>query len=82
MCVQAYVIDIILMSLYIFGEAMTKRRDVVRLLEAYGFHSEGGTKHERFRHADGREVWVPRLRETLEFTFKSILRDAGIRSWR
>ena len=82
MCVQAYVIDIILMSLYIFGEAMTKRRDVVRLLEAYGFHSEGGTKHERFRHADGREVWVPRLRETLEFTFKSILRDAGIRDWR
>ena len=28
---------------------MTKRRDVVRLLEAYGFHAEGGTKHERFR---------------------------------
>ncbi|OUO60415.1 hypothetical protein B5F73_03770 [Olsenella sp. An270] len=65
-----------------FGEALTKRRDVVRLLEAYGFHAEGGTKHERFRHADGREVWVPRHREILEFTFKSILRDAGIKNWR
>ena len=53
MCVQPYAIDIILMSLYIFGEAMTKRRDVVRLLEAYGFHA--GTI-ERYENGELKET--------------------------
>lgn len=61
---------------------MTKRRDVTRILLEHGFHSEGGTKHERFRHPDGREVWVPRHREILETTFKGILREAEIGNWR
>lgn len=57
---------------------MTKRRDVVRILRAHGFRSTGGTKHERFGHADGREVWVPRHREILDPTLRSILREARI----
>ena len=57
---------------------MTKRRDVVKILRAHGFRSPGGTKHERFGHADGREVWVPRHREIMEPTFRSILREARI----
>ena len=61
---------------------MTKRRDVVRILMAHGFRSTGGTKHERFGHADGREVWVPRHREIMEPTFRSILCEAGIRDGR
>ena len=42
---------------------MTKRRDLVRLLLRNGFTPDGGTKHERFSHPDGRKATVPRHRE-------------------
>lgn len=58
---------------------MTKRRDVVRLLEAHGFVSEGGTKHETFVHPDGRMTRVPRHREVDEGLFRLIKKQAGLR---
>lgn len=61
---------------------MTKRRDLVRILESYGFRPDKGAGHERFKHSDGRWVMVPRHREIAEPTFKAILRQADIRLWR
>lgn len=58
---------------------MTKRRDVVRILESYGFHPDKGTKHERFEHRDGRWVMVPRHREIPDVMAQRIFREAGIR---
>ncbi len=57
---------------------MTKRRDLVRLLMRNGFAPDGGTKHERFSHPDGREVSVPRHREIRALTARLILAQAGI----
>lgn len=57
---------------------MTKRRDVVRLLESNGFVSKGGTNHERFQHPDGRSTVVPRHREIKETMFKVIKKQAGL----
>lgn len=57
---------------------MTKRRDVVSLLEAYGFISMGGAKHEVFIHPDGRRTCVPRHRDIKELTFSLILKQARI----
>lgn len=57
---------------------MTKRRDLVRLLVKNGFAPDGGTKHERFSHPDGREVSVPRHREIRGLTARLILTQASI----
>ena len=57
---------------------MTKRRDLVRLLLRNGFTPDGGTKHERFSHPDGREVTVPRHRELKALTARLILTQAKI----
>ena len=61
---------------------MTKRRDLVRILESYGFHPDKGAKHEKFEHADGRWVMVPRHREIPNQMAKIILREAGLGVWR
>ena len=37
---------------------MTRIQIVKRLLEE-GFHSQGGTKHEKFVHPDGRRTVIP-----------------------
>ena len=57
---------------------MTKRRDLVRLLLRNGSAPDGGTKHERFSHPDGREVTVPRHRELKALTARLILTQAKI----
>lgn len=57
---------------------MAKRRDVIRFLESHGFVSDGGTKHEKFCHPDGRKTVVPRYREINELTLRLILRQAGL----
>lgn len=57
---------------------MTKRRDVIRVLTAYGFTSVGGTRHEKFVHPDGRQTVVPRHAEIRDLTFRLILKQAGI----
>ena len=57
---------------------MTKRRDLVRILERAGFCREDGSEHDKYRHADGREVMVPRHREIPWGTVRSILRMAGV----
>lgn len=57
---------------------MTKRRDLVRLLVRDGFAPDGGTKHERFSHPDGREASVPRHREIRALTARPILAQASI----
>ena len=43
-----------------------------------GFAPDGGTKHERFSHPDGREVSDPRHREIRALTARLILAQAGI----
>lgn len=58
---------------------MAKRRDLVRELERSGFASQGGTKHEKFVHPDGRVAIVPRHAEISDSLAKSILRQAGLR---
>lgn len=57
---------------------MAKRRNLVRLLVRNGFAPNGGTKHGRFSHPDGREVSVPRHREIRALTARLILTQAGI----
>lgn len=57
---------------------MTKRRDLVRLLEQAGYKAERGTNHERFRRADGRSVFVPRHREISYPMSRKILNEAGL----
>ena len=59
---------------------MTKRRELVRLLEHAGFREDGGTKHTRFiRPVDGKMVRVPRHREIPNELAQVILRQAGLR---
>lgn len=57
---------------------MTKRRDLVRLLVRNGFAPDGGTKHERFLHPDGRKATVPRHREIPDEMAEKIKREVGI----
>lgn len=57
---------------------MTKRRDLVRLLEDAGFRSDRGTRHEKFEHDDGRSVYVPRHGEIPYSTARGILKEAGL----
>lgn len=54
------------------------RRELVRILEANGWQSRGGTNHERF-WKDGKMVMVKRHREIDEKTAKKVLREAGLR---
>lgn len=58
---------------------MTKRRDVVKLLEANGFVSKGGTNHEKFENPDGRYTIVARHREIDDQMFKIIKKQAGLK---
>ncbi len=54
-----------------------KRRDLVAILEAGGFRSVGGTKHEKF--TDGRvTVLVKRHKEIPDEIAKRILKEAGL----
>lgn len=58
---------------------MTKRTEVVKFLTRHGFVSVGGTKHEKFKNAEGTCVVVPRHREIREFTFEQIKKEARLR---
>lgn len=55
-----------------------QRRDLVDMLRAAGFHSCGGTKHDKFTNGS-LTVMVPRHREIKESTARMILRQAGLR---
>jgi len=57
---------------------MTKRRDVVKLLESNGFINRGGTNHDRFVHPDGRWTEVARHSEIPLLAFKRIKKQAGL----
>lgn len=58
---------------------MTKRRDIVRLLESHGFQSRGGTKHEEFRDGKGHVTRVPYHREIHELMAEKIYKQAGLK---
>lgn len=58
---------------------MTKRRDLVKLLESNGFECRGGTNHDRFVHPDGRFTEVPRHREIKDQMAKVIKKQAGLK---
>lgn len=57
---------------------MTKRRDLVRLLELNGFVSKGGAKHEVFSKP-GYRTAVPRHREISDEMAKRIKKQAGLK---
>jgi predicted RNA binding protein YcfA (HicA-like mRNA interferase family) len=57
---------------------MTKRRDVVRLLEKNGFANKGGMNHDKYVHPDGRWTEVPRHSEVDKWTFGKIKKQAGL----
>ena len=59
-------------------ELMASREKFIAKLKKAGFHSVGGTKHEKFKHQDGRHANVPRHRELNDYTCKKILKDAKI----
>lgn len=54
-----------------------QRRELVRILEAAGFVSKGGTKHETFTNGKVL-VRVKRHREIEDQTAKRILKKAGL----
>lgn len=55
-----------------------QRRELVRVLKANGFVSNGGTKHEKFCKG-GKTVMVKRHAEVHDQEAKAILRQAGLR---
>lgn len=55
-----------------------QRRELVRILEAAGFVSKGGTKHEKFQRGSV-TVMVKRHREIPDLIAGKILRQAGLR---
>jgi mRNA interferase HicA len=57
---------------------MTKKRDVVRLLESNGFINKGGANHDKYVHPDGRWTEVARHSEIPELTAKKIRKQAGL----
>ena len=57
---------------------MTKRRDIVKLLEENGFENKGGTNHDLFVKGK-RTTVVPRHREIDENMFRKIKKQAGLR---
>jgi predicted RNA binding protein YcfA (HicA-like mRNA interferase family) len=57
---------------------MTKRKDVVRLLERNGFTNKGGANHDKYTHSDGRWTEIPRHSEIAEWTFRKIRKQAGL----
>lgn len=57
---------------------MTKRRDLVKELQASGFRGDGGTNHEHFTNGKV-TVMVKRHREIPDEIAKKILRQAGLR---
>ena len=57
---------------------MALREKFIAKRRKAGFHSVGGTKHEKFKHEDGRYALVPRHKNLNDFTCKRILKDAKI----
>lgn len=55
-----------------------QRRVLVKMLEDAGFHSMGGTKHEKFVKGE-LTVLVKRHREIPGQIAKQVLREAGLR---
>lgn len=55
-----------------------QRRELVRILTDAGFHTEGGTKHEKFSNGEV-VILVKRHREIHDQAAKKILRQAGLR---
>lgn len=54
------------------------RRDLVKILQANGFRSAGGTNHEKFTNGKV-TVLVKRHSEIADQIAKRILREAGLR---
>ena len=58
---------------------MTKRRDIVKALEAEGFVSKGGSNHEAWLHADGRRTVLGRHKDIPLHTARLIAKQAKIK---
>jgi predicted RNA binding protein YcfA (HicA-like mRNA interferase family) len=58
---------------------MTKRRDITKALQAAGFISKGGSKHEAWVHPDGRRTLVGRHKDIPSPTARMIANQAKIK---
>ncbi|MFG5381923.1 type II toxin-antitoxin system HicA family toxin [Yoonia sp. R2-816] len=58
---------------------MTKRRNIIKALEAAGFISKGGTNHEKWAHEDGRTTIVGRHKDIPLPTARLIAKQAKIK---
>ena len=56
-----------------------KRRDLVKKLEAAGYHAEREGDHTIYEKEGARPVQVPRHKEINENTAKAILKAAGLK---
>lgn len=58
---------------------MTKRRDLVRILQREGFVlNKSRGNHDKFEHTDGRTAIVPGHKELTPHTVESILKEIGL----
>ena len=55
-----------------------KRRDIIKKLEAAGYHLDRDGDHSIYEKEGSRPVQVPTHREINEYTAKRILKDAGL----
>ena len=60
-------------------DTIVKRREVVRYFKKHGFVLSHGTKHDVYKHPDGRRVVVQRHVEITELMFKIMKKEAGLK---
>lgn len=58
---------------------MVKRREVLTYFEAHGFVNQGGARHDRLSHPDGRTTTLKRHREISNIMFETMKKQAKLR---
>lgn len=58
---------------------MVKRREVVSFFKSHGFINQGGTRHDRYQHPDGRWTVIERHSEIDNKLFEEMKKQAGLK---
>lgn len=58
---------------------MVNRRQVVKFFTSHGFVNEGGTRHDRYEHPDGRWTVIERHKEINGRLFELMKKQAGLK---